>query len=295
MNKSMPDFKMFAAVKLAVKRLFALFPVNGKFPFKGSNGHKDASTETKVIKRLWEQHPLANIAIACGDPSGIFVVDIDIKPDGTDGLASLHDAFGNQIDIDPESQLVTKTPHGGLHLYYTTEGVNPKTRQGVLPGVDIRGNGGYVLAPPSSLNVDGKWVKYKYVNPDAPIPPAPQWVKDLLAMDSKPAVSQPHTPADGKSSDPTITALCEGQRDEGLYKYACSLRGRDVSFDQAQLMMVQASLKCIPPFDTEQAIKKLRYAYDTYPAGSARTKKDSGELKFVSAAEKAAQNQSMKQ
>jgi hypothetical protein len=55
----------------------AVFPVNGKVPFKHSHGVKDASTDPHRIREMWAAHPGANIAIACGAPSQIIAIDDD--------------------------------------------------------------------------------------------------------------------------------------------------------------------------------------------------------------------------
>lgn len=141
-------------------RVFPLQP-GSKFPFKGSHGLKDASTDPFQVERWWSQHPLANIGLATGwhsptadeikrgvIPPNIIVIDCD----GAEGIAEF------QRDcalIGIAKTLIARTPRGGLHYYFVLpsgqqlKSVNaPRKRKGG-PGIDIKANGGYVLLPPS--------------------------------------------------------------------------------------------------------------------------------------------------
>jgi len=271
-NKNKPDYKMLAGLSFAEKYRMPVFPVKGKFPHKGSNGCKDASDRPHVIREMWQQHRYSNIAARTGGPSGVFVVDIDNKPDkGIDGLASLIKKYGDMVVIDPANQLVCVTPSGGMHLYFRTDGQKIKTRQGIMPGVDVRGDGGYVVVPPSSLNVNGKWEKYWFCNKDAPIPPTPEWVFDLLNCDSEFTNawdSQRQNKDTNVTEDKSLQGFPQGQRDEGLFRFACRLRAFNVDIETALALITQSAKACQPPFDEVSARKKVEYVYETYSAGS---------------------------
>ena len=110
-----------------------------------THGFKDATTDPAQITRWWTDTPGANIGIDCGR-SGLVVVDLDVK-NGVDGrvawaiLCQLHE------QPSPETMIVD-TPSSGRHLYFTG---HAKSCVGIRPGIDIRGDGSYVLAPPSTL------------------------------------------------------------------------------------------------------------------------------------------------
>jgi hypothetical protein len=278
MRKSRPDFKAAAALKLAMDRQFAVFPVSGKFPFAGTRGFKDASRDSAVIARRWKQHPFANIAIATGQVSNLVVVDCDFDSEtGVDGLLSLDKKFGDRFQVDSDKQLIAHTPNQGVHLYYRADGKSIRSRQGVLPAVDIRADGGFVVAPPSALKIDGKWVAYRFVNPNAEIPPMPDWVGELaskpceFAQAWKQMSTNPHIDA---TLDTALVGFPKGQRDEGLFRYACRMRAFDVAIEQAMQQITTAASMCQPPFDPELARNKVAYAYSRYPAGR-RPKADS--------------------
>ena len=136
-----------AAIKYA-KRGWSVFPVRkNKTPYT-NNGFKDATTDPQVITNWWKKFPDANVAIATGSKSnGLVIIDIDIDEDkGIHGDESFQDWCNNEgLYID---SLTAVSGRGGKHLYFTsTEKYGCKI--GALPGVDIKGEGGYIIAPPS--------------------------------------------------------------------------------------------------------------------------------------------------
>lgn len=108
------------------------------------HGVKDATTDTDQIKAWWEKWPDANIAVACGKKSGIYVVDVDIDEEkGIDGIKSL-----KEFPLLPET-VKQLTPRGGFHAFYRTDNV-PSNHNNFRPGIDIRGDGFYVVVSPST-------------------------------------------------------------------------------------------------------------------------------------------------
>lgn len=119
-----------------------VFPLQpgAKIPFKGSRGCKDATSEPERIRGWWQTRPDSNIGIATGHL--VDVVDVD----GPGGRLSQ----ARSIDLFASLRIVgaVNTPRpGGGHLYVPATGLGNKA--GMLPGVDYRGTGGYVVAPPS--------------------------------------------------------------------------------------------------------------------------------------------------
>ena len=134
----------------------------------------DATTDAKQIKRWWKKWPDANIGVACGDASGILVIDIDPRNDGDHTWISLtQDALA---DADLET-LTSFTGGGGRHLVF--EQPEGRTRGHLGEGIDIK-NSGYIVAPPSNHpSGDG----YLWDDPDAEILPLPP---ELLALIVRP-------------------------------------------------------------------------------------------------------------
>ena len=119
------------------------------------------------IKKWWLQRPNANVAAVTGKESGFFVVDADVK-NGIDGHKSL-----GPIPLTAS----TKTGSGGTHYLFKHPGFHVITKTSILPGVDIRGDGGMVVLPPSKNRLGSySWL----VPPEDGIADAPSWLIDLL-------------------------------------------------------------------------------------------------------------------
>lgn len=141
--------KLEYATKLA-KMDFKIFPLreNDKRPlFKGS-AQTQGTTDLNQIRDIWTQHPNANIGIATGD--GLTVIDVDtITAHGVDGENSM---LEYQVDNGFINEtLEVTTPTGGKHYYYLTDN-EYSNKASILPGVDVRGLGGYVVGPGSTIN-----------------------------------------------------------------------------------------------------------------------------------------------
>lgn len=134
-----------AALAYAI-RGWAVFPClpGSKEPLT-PHGFKDATTDAAIITAWWDTTPLANVAIACG-ASNLVVVDLDVKH-GIDGRISWQVLCDALNEPKPET-LCVNTPSGGVHLYFCG---HAPSAVGFRPGIDIRGDGSYVLAPPSQL------------------------------------------------------------------------------------------------------------------------------------------------
>lgn len=116
------------------------------------HGVTDATGDPAVVERLWREHPRANVGIATGH-----AVDV-IDQDGPAGAVSW--AQIGRADAWPPVRGVVTTPRdGGVHRYVAATGDGNGAH--IAPGLDYRGRGGYVVAPPSI--VDGR--RYSWVQP----------------------------------------------------------------------------------------------------------------------------------
>jgi hypothetical protein len=149
-----------------------------------------ATRDPEQIKRDFARWPDAAIGIPTGPDNGFFVLEADTKQGGHahDGMASLQ-ALMAQHGLLPDTRMAL-SPSGSWHYYFRwPEGqtVLNSTSQ-VGPGLDVRGDGGMVIAPPSKRG-DGA---YRWIS-EAPIAEAPQWLLDLVAEPTKD--DKPHTAA----------------------------------------------------------------------------------------------------
>lgn len=148
----------------------------GKHP-RTRNGSKDATNDVASVRRWWEMWPEANIGIATGQKSNLVVIDVDPRHGGDKSWTE----WCNQNDL-PET-LKSLTGGGGFHLYFTTNEPT-KNRVNVLPGVDVRGEDGYIVAPGS---IHASQQRYRWESDVSKIKPAllPEVLKNLILQQHK--------------------------------------------------------------------------------------------------------------
>jgi putative DNA primase/helicase len=161
-----------------------------------ARGFKDATADTDRVNELFGAKPKAMIGIATGRDTGIFVLDVDVdEAEGKNGLADLAD-LENYFQELPSGYRVW-TPRGGLHLYFRYPAHLKVGSKVALAGpdgrplsIDVRGDGGYVIAA-GSIRADGA----AYEPADATWPPhvpeAPQWLLDLVVGRKSDWAAQP--------------------------------------------------------------------------------------------------------
>jgi hypothetical protein len=138
-----------------------------------NGGLNAATTDAKQIAAWWSRWPRSNVGLRTGAPSGLVVVDIDPDHGGADSLEQLLDRHGAL----PDGRTV-QTGSGGTHLYYRHPGHAVANSAGKLgDGIDIRGDGGYVIAPPSRHR-NGQL--YSVTRHGGEIPELPAWMEAAL-------------------------------------------------------------------------------------------------------------------
>lgn len=142
-----------AALLYAKKYGFAVFPCKPDKTPATPHGFKDATRSEETIREWWRKDPRALIGIATGAVSGgLVVIDLDVDEEkGKDGAAVLREW---ELDRGAFPDTVhTLTPRGGVHIWFRGAGFKSKTD--IREGVDIRADGGYIIAPPSE-RFDGR-------------------------------------------------------------------------------------------------------------------------------------------
>lgn len=158
-----------------------------------SNGFKGASKNLRVTGILWDRNPTAMVGIPTGEQLGAWVLDVDMHKDeagnivnGYETLAALEAKHGAL----PETA-TARTAGGGEHRYFNyVPGVRNRGKLGA--GLDVRGSGGYVIAP-GSVTAEGN--EYLWIDHDGeglpPLADAPQWLLELVLPPA-----QSHAPND---------------------------------------------------------------------------------------------------
>lgn len=169
-----------AAVKLGTRGL-RVFPCKhqGKEPAIKDN-LRLAAVDPVVIRRFWGEQGQWNIGVATGRASGIWVTD----EDGDEGLATMSRLEAEHGKLPPTIEVVTGG--GGRHLYWRwpSNGVEIRNFQvrDDLPGLDVRGAGGYVLAPPS-IHLSGREYAWS-VDSASAFADAPEWLLRIVTARS---------------------------------------------------------------------------------------------------------------
>lgn len=251
-----PDL-VTAAMTLATRDI-PVFPCTpgGKQPLT-THGFHDASSDLPTVRNWWQRWPGANIGMPTGVASGVDVVDIDVHSGGR-GFAAFERARSAGL-ADGWAWLV-RTPSGGIHAYYL-RGLADEQRSWQVPSqhVDFRGDGGYIVTPPSQVHgrsydvitvgqhratpVDAAALRAFLEPPRATRPPA-----------SMPAMgSRPDKLADWVASRP------EGARNHGLFWAACRMVEDGHAFDATAGFLGEAARSA--GLSEQEAMTTIRSAY----------------------------------
>jgi len=226
-----------------------------------SHGVKDATTDPVQIRAWWSRWPDANVAVACGKASGIYVIDVDIS-DSVNGYESLK-------ELPPLPETIRQdTPRGGFHAFYCVrESDPPCNRNDFRTGVDIRGDGYYVLLPPSKSESHGS---YTWVKGQSPWERGPNEypqsfrpaVKIPWAAPVQPAVLRGQAAAGAVHEDNTLKraslylATCDpaiqgmGGHDSLLWAAVAMVHGFLLSdADATKLLIEEYNPRCTPEWD----------------------------------------------
>jgi putative DNA primase/helicase len=190
-----------------------------------------------MVRYYWQANPGANIGVVTGEPSGIIVLDID----GPLGAESLN---GYAI---PETLTVSTGRAGGTHYWFKCPGTSIKNAVGLLPGIDVRANGGYVLAPPSRHRSGNEyqWGNAEGFNWEA-VKDAPDWLFQLI--EKKLTERGPKL-----GFQPTIPS---GARNQTIFRECCKLRGTGADFKAIYAYALSRNKQCQEPLD-EVELKAL--------------------------------------
>lgn len=228
-------------------------PLDGKKPRNKWKRYQEQQSTIDQCKIWWREGQKANIGIVTGAISNLAVVDVD----GPEGMASL-----KQAGITLPDTVTVETGGGGWHYYYRNTGGQAKTRAGILDHVDIRAEGGQVVAPPSIHPETGK--AYRFADGKAPDEiEIAEFPAELIAVKSE------EKPAE-KAALVVFNGVPEGQRDDSLFRYACSLKARGMGRGEAAVLVSFAAAKCDPPFPENEALAKVDSAWK-YPDAANKT------------------------
>ena len=232
-----------AVIPLKPPRLGGIKP--GKMPYT-ANGSKDATTDQKQIAAWWDRWPDANIGIATGSVSGgLVVIDLDRDEEkGCDGYEALREWEKQHGQLPETCQSITG--RGGYHLLYR-DTVEHRNAQALYEGVDIRGEGGYIVAPPS-IHPNGHAYEWEQGPDEFEIAPANDLVREFLKGPKREQQQYFHQPAvipEGQRTS-TLVALIGSQRAKGLGETAIRAA-----------VHAENEEKCVPPLSDQELEKEV--------------------------------------
>lgn len=232
-----------------------------------AHGLKDATRDVNEIRRWWFRWPVANIGIATGAESGIVVLDVDPDKGGETSIAELMDEHG---DI-PET-VESATGGNGAHLCFAHPGRRiGNSSEKIGAGLDIRGDGGYIVAPPS-LHVSGRKYAWRELSsPHEREPSAiPAWLLELVKTQEPEATKIRETRIiedDGQRwLGKALAKTDEGHRNETGHWLACQLRDNRVPLSRAESIMLayqDRTPRGAKPYTAAEALATVRSCYET--------------------------------
>lgn len=221
---SQTDDLLKSALEYA-KRGWYVFPCkNNKAPYT-DHGFKESSIDPEVIKAWWEKWPEANIGIETGVKSGIVVLDVDER---NGGIESMKKVIAEEGKL--EHTIKAFTANKGYHFYYKHQ-FDIKTTPGIRKGVDIKSDGGYVIAPPSKLDDKKRYIWCENKGPDKELIDAPGWMARVPE----------------KIFAPIGNIISNGRRNDTLASLAGSMRRRGMSPESIYAALAEENKKCVPP------------------------------------------------
>jgi putative DNA primase/helicase len=220
-------------------------------------GWQEAASKDWSQLLRWFGQGQSSIGVPTGVANGLVVIDVDAKHDGFARLRQLEAELGA---LPPTVEV--NTGGGGKHAYFRlpTSGELIRNAAGVMgaPGVDVRGEGGFVVAPPSTHDSGASyaWAEGKAFG-EVELAELPQsWIDALCRRSSSPRT------AGRLDTDGTIP---EGARNETLFRRACSLRarGREVEAILEEILQLNADV-CQPPL-LEDEVRSIVNSATSYP------------------------------
>ena len=232
-------------------RGWRVLPVTGKIPTLKDWPNK-ATTDPEPIRTWWAQQPQANVGIATGRQSHLFVLDVDPDKGGDESLRNLEAKYG---PLPVTTQVITGG--GGSHYYFQHPGIALGNSAGKLgPGLDIRTDGGQVVAPPSVHPVTGRTYEWEGAHhPDeVPPAPAPHWLIQLLTAKADATLSQASPP------------FQNGNRNDSLTREAGRLRRIGLSETELRAALLTMNKeRCSPPLPDDE-VRSIAASIARYPA-----------------------------
>lgn len=209
--------------------------------------HHPASEQD--VGHWFDAWPNANVGIVTGAVSGIVVFDVDPEHGGDRSLKEFEEVHGplpNTVEA--------VTGGGGRHIYFAYPGVSIHNRVGLKPGIDLRGDGGYIVAPPS-VHPSGRrytWKSSHHPN-STPLADMPSWLVNLVTSKAQ------HGGHPLRHWRRLVSqGVEEGQRNSTIASMAGHLLWRGVDAQVVlDLLLCWNAIRCRPPLSEDEVARTV--------------------------------------
>ena len=243
-----------------LERGWSLVPVapRAKRPIVRWEPVQHAAPGEAQVARWFERWPDANIAVVTGAISGLVVVDIDPKHGGDRSLERLearHGKLANTVE--------SATGGGGRHIYFAYPGREVRNRAGMAPGIDMRGDGGVIVVPPS-VHPSGRRYRWKRGRRpgDLALAPLPVWF-ELDRFGGGGDGPEGHRAAFWRAL--VRDGVKQGERNDAVASFTGHLLWHGIDPDVAlELMLAWNRMRCDPPLDDEEVVAVVKSIEKTH-------------------------------
>lgn len=232
-------------------RGWSVIPVQagGKRPLVSWEPFQHRNPEEKEVLGWFRHWPNANLAIVTGEVSALVVLDVDPRHGGDDSLLDLERRFG-ALPVTVEAI----SGGGGRHIYFAHPGAVLRNRVGLAPGIDLRGDGGMIIAPPS-VHPNGRHYEWEVSHhpDDVSLAQMPPW---LLAL------ARGESPYLGHSlshwQDLVRQGVAEGSRNNTIASLTGHLLWHGVDPEVAvELLLCWNRVRCRPPLSDDEVARTV--------------------------------------
>ena len=255
---STPKDSAEAAARSYLSRGWSVVPVGArsKRPIIAWQSYQHTRADASDITHWFSRWPDANVGIVTGKISGLVVVDVDLANGGVESLQQLESEHGPL----PQT-LEAQSGGGGRHLYFSHPGGLVPNRVELFRGIDLRGDGGVIVAPPS---VHPSGDRYRWVpghSPDVLAPaPMPLWLRHMI------------TAPGGSTSHPLAfwrQLLTEGVVEGGRNNAIASISGHLLWHGVDEQVVIELLLcwnrsRCRPPLSDEEVVRTVESIVRTH-------------------------------
>lgn len=232
-----------AAATDYLRRGWSVIPLQSgsKLPALRWEEYQQQRVDAETLGRWLRRWPRLNIGIVTGAVSGLVVLDVDRHHGGFESLSALERLHGAL-----PATVETETGGGGRHIYFACPAVAPRNKAGLAPGIDLRGEGGMVVAPPSTHPSGGRYRWRQGHEPGTlPLAALPYWLARLTQAGP---VGRGHPLAYWRAL--VKDGVAEGARNTTIASFAGHLLWHGVDAEVVlELMLCWNRQRCRPPLE----------------------------------------------